>query len=281
MITRGIVVDKEKGGTKFKVRIPILDGIEGNRGATANEDLSLASSICFSGIRVNYEIGDIVVIGFEDNNIGIPIILGHLNLVDREMPSRVTGNFMDLESNALSVNCNVSGTNSEVNLLNINNNELSIGGINYLSLTNSESSTILYDKTSPSPEINWGYPKGILGGAMIEGKDFSSYDYLRITYFGYDINCIYFINLRTNDYKEDTNTYMGLPISDYKYGGGGTIIRPSTDPEVETYYSTALVSVDKKKFYHYQCGYAENGVYQVRNQNSLYYISKIEGIKRN
>ena len=69
LITRGIIVDKDISGNKLKVRIPILDGLEGEVGSTSNENLDWASSICFSGIRVKYNIGDIVVVGFKDNNL--------------------------------------------------------------------------------------------------------------------------------------------------------------------------------------------------------------------
>ena len=281
MITRGIVVDIKDNGNKLKVRLPIIDGFEGVSGSTEDEALSWASSVCFSGIRVNYEKGDVVVVGFEDNNIGIPIVLGHLNLVNKEMPSKVTGNFTDLESNALSVNCRVPGLGDNISLLNANSDGLSVGGINYLSLTNSESCTVLYDRRSSVAGLNWGLPGGILGGKIVTNKDFSSYSYLRITAFTYDINFVYLINLSTNDYKSDTSTYMAQPITNYRYGGSGTIVRPSEQDDAETYYSTSLVSTDKKSFYHYQSGYTENNIYNIRNDNSLYYISKIEGIKQN
>lgn len=275
MITRGIVVDTDHNGDKIQVRIPIIDGMPNTDGATADEDLSWASSVCFSGIRVNYEKGDVVVVGFEDNNIGIPIVLGHLNLVNREMPPKVAGNFTDLESGAFSV----TGGNGQLSMFSVTGNGLSLGGINYSSLTESESSVVLYDRSSSS--LNQGKTGGLQGGDTLSGLDLSPYNYLRVTYFGYDLNCIYFINLRTSDYREADNTYLGQPVADYRYGGGGTIIRPSKDPEPELYYSTSLVSADKKKFYHYQCGYTENGAYNIRNNNAMYYISKIEGIKQN
>ena len=134
MITRGIVVDINKNGDKLKVRVPILDGIEGEKGSTTNDNLEWASTVCFSGIRIKYQINDVVVVGFEDNNLDTPIVLGHLNLLNKDMPSRVEGSFMDLESGALEVigNSEVRGSKT---ILKANSDGISFGGLDYSSLS--------------------------------------------------------------------------------------------------------------------------------------------------
>lgn len=287
MITRGIVVDTRDNGNKLKIRVPILDGLAGAPGSNSDSDLSWASAVCFSGIRVKYQVNDVVVVGYEDNNIDTPIVLGHLTLLNKEMPSRVEGSFMDLESNALDVNYTVEGTTDVKNLIKADSNGLSIGGLNYGSLTNvetSEVSTIIYDKNSENPNTNWNYTEGIKGGDLIKNKDFSPYDYLRITFFGYDLNFIYLVNLTTKDYRVDDNNknkyYMGELITDYCYGGGGTNVRPSTG-DVETYYSTVLINPEKTNLFHKQCGFIDHtNKRNIRENNSNYYISKIEGIRR-
>ena len=287
MITRGIIVAIKDNGNKLKVRVPILDGLENDIGSSTNEDLSWASSICFSGIRVKYNIGDVVVVGYEDNNIDTPIVLGHLNLLNKEMPSRVEGSFMNLESNSLNINYTIEGTSDTKNLIDADKNGLSIGGINYGSLTNVETSTVIYDKNSTNSLINWGHPEGIRGGDIIENKDFSPYDYLRITFFGYDLNFMYLVNLTTKDYRVDNISklkyYMNEPIVNYCYGGGGTNVRPSTGV-VEIYYSTVLINPEKTKLFHIQCGFLDNediaNERTIRNNSENYYISKIEGIRK-
>ena len=77
MLTKGIV-EKVITPYKVKVRLPVFDGIEGTRNATETNELSeaIVCSLPNSSNLVN--IGDIVIIGFEDNDTSKPIILGHL-----------------------------------------------------------------------------------------------------------------------------------------------------------------------------------------------------------
>lgn len=76
MLTRAIVTEVLE--TKLRLRIPILDGKEGEKESTSNADLGLASILCIPGMDVQYKEGDIVIVGFEDNSIDYPIVLGHL-----------------------------------------------------------------------------------------------------------------------------------------------------------------------------------------------------------
>ena len=91
MITRAIIIDKDLSIGKVKVKIPILQGI-GDGGI----DINWASIIYFPGIDIDYQIGDVVEIGFEDNDAGKPVVLGFLKLRNKEIDSRVYGIFKEL-----------------------------------------------------------------------------------------------------------------------------------------------------------------------------------------
>lgn len=80
MITKAIVEDIINN-REFIVRIPIFDNIESAREHTIKEDLNTALAILSPGLSNNIVRGDIVYVGFEDNDISKPIILG---LLDKE-----------------------------------------------------------------------------------------------------------------------------------------------------------------------------------------------------
>ena len=84
MITRAIIVDKDLNIGKLKVKIPILDGI-GDGGISTN----WASIIYTPGLDIDYQVGDIVIVGFEDNDVGSPIVLGFLKLKNTKIDSRI------------------------------------------------------------------------------------------------------------------------------------------------------------------------------------------------
>ena len=100
LITRAIVTGTDYNNAKIQVRIPILEGIRNSRNAIVTDySNSSASIVCIPGIDVDYKIGDIVVIGFEDNDAGMPIVLGHLMLRGDSTPqSKVYGRFIELSS---------------------------------------------------------------------------------------------------------------------------------------------------------------------------------------
>ena len=82
MITRAIINKIDYESNKIRVRIPIYDGAQNSQGSTSDDDLSWASVMCLPGLTINYEVGDIVIVGFEDDDIGKPIILGYLRLAN-------------------------------------------------------------------------------------------------------------------------------------------------------------------------------------------------------
>ena len=91
MITRAIITDTDLSIGKVKVRIPILEHI-GDGGL----DINWASIIYIPGIDIDYRVGDIVEVGFEDNDVGRPIVLGFLKLRDKNIESRVYADIKEL-----------------------------------------------------------------------------------------------------------------------------------------------------------------------------------------
>lgn len=77
MITKGII-ENIIDATHVKVRMPVIDGLKGIKQSTPTEFLSEATICALPNSNNNIQEGDIVFIGFEDNDIGKPIILGHL-----------------------------------------------------------------------------------------------------------------------------------------------------------------------------------------------------------
>lgn len=77
MITRGIIealVDR----TTVKVRIPILNNASFVSGHTSEADLSDAKICILPRCDLNIQLGDVVIVGFESNDLSKPIILGYL-----------------------------------------------------------------------------------------------------------------------------------------------------------------------------------------------------------
>jgi hypothetical protein len=78
MITKGIV-EEIVSPYKAKVRLPIFDGIEGSQTALSTKDLSAATICTLPNLTSVVSVGDIVYVGFEDDDIARPVILGHLS----------------------------------------------------------------------------------------------------------------------------------------------------------------------------------------------------------
>lgn len=89
MVTRAIITDTDLTNGKVQIRIPWLDGIASTSSAITNNNLCWASICCFPGMDIDYKVGDVVIVGFEDNNLGRPIVLGFLKLSQTTMDSRI------------------------------------------------------------------------------------------------------------------------------------------------------------------------------------------------
>ena len=76
MIMKAEVV--EKVGSKFRVRIPTINGTALGSTSTPNHLLPLATLCTLPGIDNVLSPGDIVFVTFEENDYGKPVILGQL-----------------------------------------------------------------------------------------------------------------------------------------------------------------------------------------------------------
>ena len=77
MITKGII-EEIVSQYEIIVRIPILDSVSEFSESTSNANLSTAIVCVQPKFKFIPEVGDIVILGFEDNDKGKPIILGCL-----------------------------------------------------------------------------------------------------------------------------------------------------------------------------------------------------------
>lgn len=77
MITKGIV-EEILTPYSIRVRLPLLDGIKESRQGVQTSDLGVAIISSLPNSANIVSVGDIVIVGFEDEDLGKPIILGHL-----------------------------------------------------------------------------------------------------------------------------------------------------------------------------------------------------------
>ena len=111
MITKGIILSKS-GLNKFIVRLPIFETAD-NKVDNSLENIShYECTLCYTpGIENSYQEGDVVFVGFEDNKLYKPIILGKLYLSE-DTSSRAYANLsaLNVESSVnLPTNTNFDG----------------------------------------------------------------------------------------------------------------------------------------------------------------------------
>lgn len=80
MLTRAYVEEIDYQSAKLRVRIPTLNGIKESTTSTPSDQLEWASMLQIPGLDIEYKIGDVVVVSFEDNDLSSPIVLGFLKL---------------------------------------------------------------------------------------------------------------------------------------------------------------------------------------------------------
>lgn len=117
MITKGIVVGKSTSdNNKYIVRLPIFNSLAGTPQSTPDDELNEAILCSIPNIRNVVNTGDVVIVGFEDNDMGRPIILGRLFLSEQDVKCG-----LDLDSLSVASNCNLpaSTTIGNVNKDNI------------------------------------------------------------------------------------------------------------------------------------------------------------------
>ena len=77
MITKAIIEEKVSE-YKYRVRIPLFDRSKDASLHTATKDLCIATVITSKGVYNNFTQGDVVFVSFENNEMGKPVIIGHL-----------------------------------------------------------------------------------------------------------------------------------------------------------------------------------------------------------
>ena len=127
MITKGIVEQFNKDAPyKVKVRLPIFDSIKGVNNSTSTENLKDAIICTLPYCSNSLNVGDIVLVGFEDNDYGTPIILGHLY---KDFPLTTVNNVTGNPDTKTSLNLDLNNLNvgGSVKL----SSNISIGNIGY------------------------------------------------------------------------------------------------------------------------------------------------------
>lgn len=118
MITKAKVEQISPDGYHVKVRIPTLHKIEGAPGATPFEELPYAL-VCYApGCKPNLTVGDIVYVGFENNQISEPVILGML------LNNTFTNSSTTINADSLNVNIDAQLPYNQTNVGNINVSDL-------------------------------------------------------------------------------------------------------------------------------------------------------------
>ena len=77
MIFRGII-EEVIDPYSVRVRIPLLHRTSTSPEATLTSALPIASVSLLPNTHINLTVGDIVIVSFENNDVGKPIILGYL-----------------------------------------------------------------------------------------------------------------------------------------------------------------------------------------------------------
>lgn len=118
MIQKAIIEEIVANGYQARVRIPRYNKASSSPTATDKQDLAIATICTYPGIHPSYQIGDIVFLGFENDEVNQPVILG---LLYRENMGSSTSDMVDvlLPTEQLSTINNtyeLSGNLSDINI---------------------------------------------------------------------------------------------------------------------------------------------------------------------
>lgn len=134
-----------------------------------------------------------------------------------------------------------------------------------LGLSGVESATLLYDKSSSDANINWGYTDGIVGGTTLNKPEFMNYK--RIRFY------ILFVGNQTE--IDELDMLMPVPKSTAHRRTGSAAL--SLDEPNSVYTSNIVYNTSSYAFW-FELGFLKGTSYNARNNNSEYFIYKIEGI---
>lgn len=105
MITKAIV-EEIISPSQIRVRIPTLNAVQGAKQSTPTDELSIATICTLPNAKNLVSTGDIVYVGFEDNDLSKPVILGHLLRASSD--KLFDGTLPDLQIRSLNVQYNAS-----------------------------------------------------------------------------------------------------------------------------------------------------------------------------
>ena len=115
MITKAII-EQKIDEFQYRVRIPIFDRTSDSTYFTDIDELAIAVASAPKGITNSLEVNDVVFVGFEDNNIATPVILGQLynEKLLKQHNLHIQARSIDIEE---SVNLPIGTTlNADINL---------------------------------------------------------------------------------------------------------------------------------------------------------------------
>ena len=95
MITKGIILEKSLVSNTFKVRIPYCE-----QAGFLNKEFYEAIVSHEPALIDSYNVGDVVLLGFEDHNGDKPIILGKLLLKDNDSRGSANLSTLNVSTNA-------------------------------------------------------------------------------------------------------------------------------------------------------------------------------------
>lgn len=118
MIQKAIIEEIVYGGYQARVRIPRYNKAASSPTATDTADLAIATICTFPGVHPSYQIGDIVFVGFENDRINQPVILG---LLYRENMGSSMSDMVDVllpseQLSSVNNNYELSGNLSDINI---------------------------------------------------------------------------------------------------------------------------------------------------------------------
>lgn len=102
MLVKGIIETIDNDGYSAQVRVPIYNKLKTDLDGTPTKDLDTAAIASLPGVSPGYKIGDVVIVDYENDDIGNPIITGMLHCENQE------GSTSDINCNTLKVNINYS-----------------------------------------------------------------------------------------------------------------------------------------------------------------------------
>ena len=77
-MVKAFIESIEDNGYSYKIRIPIYHRIENTPGAVPKDQLPIAPVCTMPGVSPSYQVGDIVWVDFENDELGTPVIIGLL-----------------------------------------------------------------------------------------------------------------------------------------------------------------------------------------------------------